>query len=327
MPISGRLVRNTVILLKEETTYGTDPTPAGATDALLVSNLSITPFNANNVDRDIVRAWLGGSEQLVGTRFVDMSFDLELTGSGTVATAPAWGAALRSCAMAETVTATFRVDYTPVSTLMKSCTIYWYDDGLLHKATGVRGNPVFKMGVGQRPVISFKFMGLYTAPTATTNATPTLTAWKVPQVITEANTLDVMFGGTHTLGTTPAITGGTAQVSQGLEIDLGNKVDFNAMLGGETMDISQRTATGKVTLDLTAASEATFMATVEAATLQTVGLSHGTVANQKVLLWLPSVQLINPQKVESNGKRLVSFDMRCLPTGTGNDEVRLVTSF
>jgi hypothetical protein len=33
---------------------------------------------------------------------------------------------------------------------------------------------------------------------------------------------------------------------------------------------------------------------VEQATLQTVGLAHGTTAGNKVLLWLPSVQLINP---------------------------------
>ncbi len=325
--MANRLIRNTVILLKPEVTYGTDPTPTGEADALLVSNLSINPFNVQSVDRDLIRSYLGASESLLGSRYVEMGFDLELAGSGTVATAPAWGNALLACAMAETLTATFRADYTPVSASFGSCTIYWYDDGLLHKATGARGAPKFKLGINGRPVISFKFLGLYSTPTAASNPATTLTAWKAPQLICEANTLDLTFGGTHSTSVAPAITGGTAYPSQGIEVDMGAKVDFNALLGGETVDYTARAATAKVTLDLTAAQEVTMMAAAEAATLQTVGLSHGTVANQKVMIWLPNVQITNVQKAEANGKRLVALDLRCLPSTSGNDEVRIVTSF
>ena len=42
----NRLIRNTAILLKQEATYGVDPLPTGVNDALLVSNLSINPFNS-----------------------------------------------------------------------------------------------------------------------------------------------------------------------------------------------------------------------------------------------------------------------------------------
>ena len=325
--MANRLIRNTVILLKSESTYGTDPTPTGAADALLVSNLSINPFNVATVDRELIRSYLGASESLIGAKYVDLSFDLELTGAGTVAVAPAWGKTLLACAMAETLTATFRADYTPVSSAFGSCTIYWYDDGLLHKATGARGAPVFKLGINNRPVISVKFTGLYSTPTVAANPSTTLTAWKTPQLISEANTLDLTFGGTHATGVAPVIAAGTPYPSQGIEVDLGNKVDFNALLGGETVDLTQRTATAKVTLDVTATQEAAFMGMAEAGTLQTVGLSHGTVANQKVLIWLPSVQIINVQKAEANGKRLISLDLKCLPSATGNDEVRIVTSF
>lgn len=322
----NRLIRNTAILLKQEATYGVDPTPTGAADALLVSNLSITPFNAQNVDRGVIRPYLGGSEQLVGTRYCQMGFDLELTGAGTVATAPAWAPALMACGLAETITAATRVDYTPISTAFTSVTIYWYDDGLLHKATGCRGNVVFKMGVGAKPVMSFSFTGLYTTPTAVSNPAVTLTAWKVPQVIVDANTGDLIFGGTHATAVAPVITGGTTQASQGIEIDMGNKVDFNALLGGETVDMTDRSVKAKFTLDLSAADEATFYAAVEANTLSTLGMQHGTVVNQKILVWMPSIQRMNPQKADANGKRLVSFDASVLPL-TGNDELRIVTSF
>lgn len=324
--MANRLIRNTAILLKQEVTYALDPVPTGAANALLVSNLSITPFNAQNVDRDNIRPFLGGSEQLVGSRYVQCGFDLELSGSGTVATAPAWGPALLACGFAETLTATFRADYTPVSTAFKSATIYWHDDGLLHKATGCRGNVVFKLGINQRPVMSFSFTGLYNTPTVVGNPTVTLTGFKTPQVIIDANTGDIIMGGTHAVGTAPAITAGTPYPSQGIEIDMGNKVDFNALLGGETVDMSQRSVTAKVMFDLSAADEATAYAAVESNTLTSVGLQHGTVANQKMLFWLPSVQRINPTKGEANGKRLVGFDLRAVPV-TGDDEIRIVTSF
>lgn len=322
----NRLIRNTAILLKTEVTYGVDPTPTGAANALLVSNLSITPFNAQNVDRGVIRPYLGGSEQLTGTRYVQMGFDLELTGAGTVAVAPAWAAALMACGFAETLTATIRADYTPISSAFTSATIYWYDDGLLHKATGCRGNVMFKLGVGEKPVMSFSFTGLYVAPTAAALPSVTLTAWKTPQVIVDSNTGDLTFGGTHATGSAPAITGGTVQASKGIEIDMGNKVDFDALLGGETVNMTDRAPTAKVTLDLTAADEASYYGLVDANTLQTLGIQHGTVANQKMLVWMPAVQLTNPNKVDSKGKRLVSFDLRLVPTA-GNDDIRIVTSF
>lgn len=322
-----RLIRNTAILAKTETTYGTDAAPTGAANALLVSNLSINPLNAQLVDRDVIRPYLGGSEQLPGTRYVEMGFDIELVGPGTAGGVPAWGALLLACGLAGAASTTVRYDFTPVSTGFSSVTIYWYDDGLLHKATGCLGNASFSLKVGEKPKMSFKFTGLYSTPTAVSNPSTTLTAFKTPQAVVKANAGDLSFGGTHATGTAPAIAGSpTVYPSQGLELDLGNSVNFTPLLSQETVDITNRNVTGKVTLDLTAAQEAALMGTVEAATTQSVGLLHGTTPNQKVLLWLPSVQLVNPSKAESNGKRLVSFDLRCLPTA-GNDELRLVTSF
>ena len=107
---------------------------------------------------------------------------------------------------------------------------------------------------------------------------------------------------------------------------MGLSVNFTPLLGGETIDITGRDATGSITLDVTAAQEVAFMADIEAATTRSLGLRHGTVTNQRVLIWLPKVQFINPTKAEVNGKRLLTLELRALPSA-GNDEVRLVTSF
>lgn len=321
-----RNIRNTAILAIIETTYGVDPTPTGAANAMLVSNVSINPLNAQYVDRALIRPFMGGSEQLVGTAFKEASFEVELVGSGTAGTAPAWGPLLRACGFAQTLTASTRVDYTPITNSQESVTIYAFSDGVRHILRGARGTVQIRAVVGEIPRMIFNFQGIDGGDTATANPAVTLTAFLQPQAVNDANTGDVIFGGTHTPTGAPAITGGTLYPSTGLEIDAGLSVNFTAMLGQETIDITNRQATGGVTMDLTEAQEVTLLGNVRNATLSTVGLLHGTVTGRRALLWLPSVQLTNPSKQDVNGKLVQRFDLRLLPA-TGNDELRIVTSF
>jgi len=320
--MANRFIRNSVILAKSESTYGTDPTPTEAANAILVSNLSINPLNANNVPRNLVRNFLGGSEELVGTAYKEISFDVELAGSGTAGTAPAFGPLLLACGFVETATAGVRTEYNLTTPVSGSLSIYYFSDGVKHVARGCRGNVVFKLPIGGRPEMSFKFIGLDGGETAATPAALTLTGFKTPLAVTEANTGDLTFGATYTAAT-PTLTGGTGYPSQGLELDLGNAVAYNPLLGGETVDVGNRAAKGKVVLDLTAAQEVSFMTTVKANTLQSLGLMHGVTSGAKVMLFLPAVQAINPSKVDVNGKLMVGYDLRALPV-SGNDEVKLV---
>jgi hypothetical protein len=321
-----RYIRNTCILAKIESAYATDAVPTGAANAMLVSDLSINPLQANNVSRELVRPYFGGSEELVGTRYIECGFSVELVGSGTAGTAPAFGPLLRACALAEVLIASTRVDYNPITTGQESVTIYWYDDGVLHKLLGARGTVDFKLGSGERPVMVYKFQGLYGGISAATPSGIDFSAFKTPLVVTDANSGDVTFGGTVSPTGAPAITGGTSIPSMGLEVMLGNTVQFTPLLGGETVDVTQREVTGKARLDLTAAQEVSRMADVLAATLSSMSLSHGLVAGYKVLMHLPSVQSLNPTKEELNGRRLIGYDLRAVPppAGSGNDELRLV---
>jgi hypothetical protein len=320
--MASRYIRNTAILAKIESTYGTDPTPTEAANAMLVSNVTINPLNANNVDRDLIRSYMGASEQLVGTAYIDISFDVEIAGSGTVGTAPAYAPLLRACGFAETVTGGVRVEYNPVTPVVDSVTLYWFSDGVKHIAKGCRGGFAVKMGVSQRPVFSFKFLGIDGGITAATPSALTLTGFKTPAVITDPNTGDVTFGCTYTAAT-PTLTGGTGYPSQGLELDAGNAVNYTPLLGGETIDVSNRAVSGSVVLDLTAAQEVTFMGNVKANTLQAGGLMHGTTSGYKVMLFMPAIQLINPKKVDVNGKLMCGYDLRATPS-SGNDELKIV---
>lgn len=319
--MAARLIRNSAILAKIETIYATDAAPTGAANAILVSNLSVNPLSAKNIKRDIIRPYLGGMDELVGPAFVEASFEVELQSSGTLGTPPAWGPLLRAAGFAEMITALSRVDYTPISTAFESVTIYYHDDGVLHKLLGARGDFSLDMGLGNRPVLKFKFIGLDGGVSATANPSLTLTAWKPPLAITYPNTSNITLGCTYSAG---ALVGGTVYPSKGLQVQLNNTVQHTPLLGAETVEITSRDVNGSIELDLTAAQEVTLMSTVKNATLQGIGLLHGTTSGYKVLVFGANCQLMNPKKTEINGKRLIGFDLGLAPTAAGNDDLRIV---
>lgn len=318
----GRNVRNTAILAKLESTYGTDASPTEAANALLVSNASITPLAANNIKRDLIRPFLGGAEELLGAAYVDLSFEVELAGSGTAGTAPLYGALLKACGFSETVSAGIRTEYNLMTPVSDSVSIYYFSDGVKHVAKGCRGDVSIKLNSGGRPALAFKFLGLDGGVSAATPAALTLSGFKTPLAVTEANTGDVTFGCTYTAAT-PTLTGGTGFPSQGLEIALGNSVNHTPLLGGESIEVTNREVTGKLQLDLTAAQEVTFMTNVKANAVQAVGLMHGVTAGYKVMVFMPSVQLTNPSKQDVNGKLMIGYDLRAIPV-SGNDELKIV---
>lgn len=319
----ARIAKKTVVLVKVETTSGTDAVPTGASNAVQVMDLNITPLDAKNIDTNPITSYFGGGVQLVGTASVKCSFSVLLAGSGTAATAPAWGALLQACGNAETtgLTAPNRVEYLPATDSLKTVTIYWYDDGLLHKLLGTSGNVKLSAKSGEAPKLTFDFVGLDGGVSAASNATAVLTAWKTPVGVTKANVTDVTLGCTYATG---ALSGGTAYNSSGLSLDWGNTVNFAPMLSTEEVVIGDRDMTGSLSLGLTAAQEVTMMTAVKANTLQGVGFVLGTTTGNKIMLHMPSVQLINPKKEEFNGMRLIGFDMRVLPS-SGNDELRIVS--
>lgn len=317
----SRYPRNTAVFAKIETTYGVDATPTGAANALLVSDVSINPFNAQTVDRDLIRPYFGGSEQLVGTAFVEANFTVELAASGTAGTAPAWAPLLLACGYIETGAAGYK-QYAPDSpSAQKSATIYYYDDGVLHKLRGAKGTFTLMAKIGDKPVLKFTFTGLDGGTTAVANPSTTLTAWKAPAVVTNTNTQIVKFGATYSAG---ILAGGTGYTSKGLELNLGNAVAYTALLGSDGVDITQRAVTGSIELDLDPAPEVTMMAGVRSNAVQSVSLEHLASGGQVVGIHMAGVQLVSPKKVDFNGRRLIGFDMRSVPV-LGNDDLIIYT--
>lgn len=319
----ARFIKKTVILAKVEATAGTDAVPTGAANALQVFDVSITPVDAQLVPIDVLTAWFGGGINLVATSCVKCSFSVLLGGAGAAATGPAWGQLLLGCGMAETtgLVTPARVEYTLITDLMKTLSIYYYDDGLLHKMLGSLGNVKLSAKRGEAPKLMFDFIGVDGMPVAAANATAVLTAWKTPPTITKANVQDIRMGCTYAAG---ALTGGTQYNSSGIELDFGNVVNFAPLLNQEQVILSDRSLKGSIELDLTAAQEVAQIANVKANAVTSMGFVIGTTTGNKIMLHMPAVQLINPKKVNYNGQRLIGLDIEPTPV-SGNDELRIVS--
>lgn len=98
------LQRKRILTAAIETTYGTDAVPNGS-NAILVRNLTVTPQESDLADRDLVRPYLGRSEQLPAAQRVRVECEVEIAGAGTAGTAPGYGALLRACGLSQTLLA------------------------------------------------------------------------------------------------------------------------------------------------------------------------------------------------------------------------------
>ena len=297
----------------EGNNYGTDPTPTGA-DVVLVRDLSITPQSSDVVNRDVVRPYLGSSEQLLANTRVECTFSVELAGSGTSGTAPRYGKAIQACGMAEAITdevsggGNDTVTYTPVSTGFKSVTIHYNVDGVRHIVTGCRGTFVLNAAVGEIPSIDFTFTGIYNAPTDTALPSVTYGNQATPLIFKNGNT-----SGFSLLSYSGAL--------MNITMDLGNSLVYRELVGGtKEVLITDRAANGSVTIEApTLAQKDYFAASLTDSTLGNLQFLHGTTTGNKVQVISSKVDIGDVAYGEADGVTMLEIPYTLVPSAANNE--------
>lgn len=303
------LARKKIILAKIETTYGTDPTPTGSANAILVRNLNINPLETDVAERDLIRPYLGQSDRITAAQRVMVEFECELMASGTLGTVPQVSPLLRACAMGETINAGVSVVYAPVSQTFESCTIYANVDGVLHKLTGARGTYSIEMNNKQLPVIKFQMTGIWSAPTDTALPTPTYTS-VIPQAINNINTTAFTF---HSY----------SAIASQFAFDIGNSVVHRTLVGGtEQVLVTDRKATGQLQIESTTIAQKDYFTIAKNSTPGALSVTHGTTNGNKVQVDAPAVPIVKLGYAELDGIQMTQMDLALLPT-TGNNELTL----
>jgi hypothetical protein len=306
------LTRRRLILAKIETTYGSDSTPTGASNAILVRNLEIQPLLSETVNRELVRPYLGQSDQLLSQTRVEVTFEVELAGSGTAGTAPAYGPVLRSCGLSETLVTSTSATYAPESSGFESCTIYYHQDGIRHKVTGCRGTFEMNCEVGQIPFISFTMTGIYNAPTDETLPTPTYANQSTPLIFKEGNTTS--FSAFSYAGCLMNYT-----------FNIANDVIYRELVGcTKEILITNRAPNGTVVIEAPTIAAKDFFAIATGTSTGSITFQHGTTAGNRVTMTTAQSDLGNLTYSDQDGIQMLNMPFIAVPTSAGNNEMSLV---
>lgn len=308
------LARKTYILAKAEATYGTSSTPAN-TDAVLVRNLELTPLAGDVVSRELLRGYLGNSEQLIAQTYAEIKFEVELAGSGVAGTAPRYSNLLLASGMAMTTVASTSNNYAPVSGSFGSSTLVYNTDGLNHALTGCRGSFSIKAEVGQIPSISFSMVGIYNAPTDSSPVSASYTTQATPLVFRQGNTSAFsIFGYSGLL--------------QSFDFDIANSTVYRQLVGGTAGEvlITDRKPSGSVMIEAPTLASKDFFQIALASATGGLSFTHGTTAGNRVVFNSPQTDITTPAYGEQDGVRMLNLPFASVPTTAGNDEVSLLFS-
>jgi hypothetical protein len=307
------LSRRQLLLAELEVTYGTDPTPTAGSNAILVRNIEVTPLEAETVSRELIRPYLGQSEQLLAQTRVLINFEVELAGSGTAGTAPAYGPLLRACSFTETVSAGVSVTYEPNSDASpQSVTIYFNNDGVLHKATGCRGTFSLNCAVGEIPTIAFEFTGIYNTPTDVALGSPTYANQADPVVFKQGNTTGFQVFS-------------YAGCLQSFSLELANEIVYRELVGcTKEVLITNRAPAGEVMIEAVPVGTHNFFTDATGNSTGNLTFQHGQTAGNIVTFTAGQIDLGNPSYSDEDGIQMLTLPYIATPTDSGNDELELV---
>lgn len=306
--MARRYYRKLAALAKIETTYGTDAVPTGVANAMLMSDVTVTPIEGDRVSRDLLMPYFGDQGFVLAGAYSRIQGSIELAGSGAAGTAPAYGPLLRACGLAELLTASTKAEYKPVSGDQEAASIYMNLDGVNHAILGARGTFTLAIAPKQIPKLQFTLSGMLGPIADTALPTTTLTAFQKPLVVSKANTSFSLHGLTA--------------VMESFNLDLGNQVEPRMLVNSESIEITDRKVSGTTVIEAVPLSTKDWYAIAKASTIGALSLVHGTAAGNIVEIAAAAVQIGQPAYGNTQGILNTSLPLTFSPV-SGDDEITL----
>jgi hypothetical protein len=207
------------------------------------------------------------------------------------------------------------VGYKPVSSSFESATIYFNNDGVLHKATGCRGTFSLNLEVGQLPVVNFTMTGIYNAPTDTAAPATTYSDQATPLIFKAGNTSAV------------SVLGYADACLQMVSLDVANEIVYRELVGcTKQVLITNRAPAGEVMIEAPTIAAKDYFTIANDDTTGILSLLHGTTAGNQVSLLAPIVDIGNPSYSDQDGIQMLTLPYVAIPSSSGNDELVLTFS-
>lgn len=305
MPIKWK---SKILLAKTETSYGVDPTLTGAANALLLTNVQLSPMEGEDVDHEEELPYLGNSRTSATGLRMRLRASVNLHASGTPGVAPAWGPVMKGLGCSETVVGSTSVTYRPVSDGHDS--LYWkvWIGSTLYAMKGSRGDGTIRFPAQGLPKLEIDFQGLFIKPEEATRPTPTLTNWKRAKVVSALNTPS------FAIDEVPL-------VMREVSMALGNDVQPRLLVPTEQIVIVDRGET--ISARVEAVPLTTFdpyAAALDDGDLVPLTLTHGTAAGHRMTLSAGTCQQQRLSGLE-NQQNVKEWPLSLKPQpGSGNDQ-------
>lgn len=300
--------KSKIILAKNEASYGVDPTLTGAANGMLMTGVTWSPMDGDDVSRDLELPYLAAQGKIpVGLR-TRLQGKVELVGSGTAGVAPKWGPLLRACGVAETIEEDTSVTYNPITDDQESAAIAFWIGGTKQLMLGCRGTVTPHFTAQAIPYLEFDFTGLYADPAEVARVAPDLSGFIAPDVVTHVKT--------------PTFTVNDVNLKlRELTLAMGNDVQPRLLAGAGADEIIIVDRADAITAHVEAVPVSTLnpFALAKAQTLVPVQLVHGTVAGRIVTLDVPSAQVGRLSGIE-NQQNIVEWPLDLVPLPTDGDD-------
>ncbi len=312
--MAKKLFKKKVLFAALEGVYGTDATPQTTpANAVQTKNLSITPIEAEELQREVDGGSLGANPTLLAGKRVMIEFDVDAAGSGTAGTRPAYAALIRGCGFAETdlsADADPRFEYDPVSSGFDALSLYTYLDGTLHKLVGARGSISMKGDMKGFADFHFKFLGLFLPITESAAPARDYSAYKTPVPTSAANDELTVHG--------------TAVPATGFNWDMGGNLVHHETTAGEEVLLTDRQVTGQFVMEAPDAAGFPVWTRAEDKQTGTLLYQHGTAAGNIVEISAPALEVGKPSYTDQNGVAMVQVPYTLLPTSAGDDDIKII---
>ena len=310
-----KLVRNRILLAKLESTPGSDSNPVVGSNAVETKSPIVINWNANVLNRDNIRGNISAMPPVIGQRWAEINFQVELRGSGSVGVAGQLSALLQACAMSEAVSAGSSVVYLPTSPNQSTITMYIYDldsgSCVLNKFVGCVGDWSWGGKAGELSYLDFKFKGLILSTAdAALPSSPTYETTVAPVVQSASFSIKSI---------------GTLIVQQ-LSISLGNNIgsrdDINSSAGLKGFFVTNRAPKASLNPEENTVAEWDKLADWAASTQMALSVQIGSTAGNICTITAPKAVLDSIKDADKNGIAAHELALS-LGLSSGNDEIKL----
>ena len=302
--------KKTVLLAKQETDYGSDPTPTAAANAIEAYDVALT-INADMKERSPGNSDLSMFPEERGKTSIDIKFSTKVQGSGTAGLPSRQDPLFQACGQSRAIVSGTSVTNAPLSASYTSVAMWVYIDGIIHKIVGCVGDLEMDLTSGEFGLINWTFKGIYAIPTDGAIVDP----------IFDTPDPEIVKACTFTFGSYAAII-------EKLTFKTGNVIaerpDFNQTEGIKGFCITGRNPEGSMTVEavLRAESNADFYSYFHSRTLKALSFVLGGTAGN-ILTWTsPKCYLRAPVWGDREGVRTFELAFQ-LARSSGNDEYSL----